>query len=221
MHRKPDSNRIDRRLNHLLALVVLLPFLSPALEAQTVVQNDSITDFGQVAIQVGFAAEEVAAAWLTSPCDGEITHVRVIWLSFLGGAPDTLGAWVRVFQEGTFPVPGAVLVDLPGPVLSDGFENEFLLPSPIPVNESQTFVVGFKFNTAPPALGPSLPTDVDGCQAGRNGIFVIPDDLWFSSCVLGVSGDFGLRAVVQCAAGPFFEDGFETGDTSSWSTTVP
>ncbi|MCB1032657.1 MAG: hypothetical protein KDD47_02350 [Acidobacteria bacterium] len=201
--------------------LLLLPALAPGASAQTVVQNDSITDFGEVAIQVGFVANEMAGAWLTSPCDGQITHVRVIWLSFTGGAADTLGEWVRVFDEGTFPVPGAVLADLPGPVLQDGFENEFTLPMPITVISGQNFVVGFKFLTTPPTLGPSLVTDTDGCQAGRNGIFAIPPNAWFNACSLGVSGDFGLRAVVSCGTFPFFQDGFETGDTSAWSATDP
>ncbi len=194
-----------------------------ALGAQpTVVQNDSIVDFGTAIVQAGFAAGEVGAAWLTSPCDGTITHVRVIWLSFTGGALDTIGEWVRIMEPGTFPTPGAVLADLPGPVLSDGFENEFAVPQPVPVAQNETFVVGFKFLESPPGVGPSLVTDADGCQAGRNGIFAIPPSSWFSSCLLGVSGDFGLRAVVSCGGPvPFFEDGFESGDTSAWTLTAP
>ncbi len=224
MHHQPGAKRLSSvsRPKLLLALTLLLFFLPPDLEAQTIVQNDTIVDFGQAAIQAGFVAQEMAGAWLTSPCDGSVTAVRIIWLSLTGGAPNTLGEWVRVFEEGSFPVPGAILADLPGPVMTDGFANEFILPAPIAVSNGQTFVVGFKFLTAPPAVGPSLVTDTDGCQAGRNGIFAIPPNLWFSSCTLGVTGDFGIRAVVTCgAAGPFFADGFESGDTSSWSATVP
>jgi len=204
-----------------LALATTCFCWAQASHAQVVVQNDTIVDFGQAAVQAGFVSGEMAGAWLTSPCDGEITAVRIIWLSFTGGGSDTLGEWVRVFEEGTFPDPGAVLADLAGPVMQDGFENQFTLPTPVAVSQDETFVVGFKFFTTPPALGPSLVTDADGCQAGRNGIFAIPPSLWLSSCLLGVSGDFGMRAVVSCGEFPFFEDGFESGDTTAWDTTLP
>jgi hypothetical protein len=71
-------------------------------------------------------------------------------------------------------------------------------------------------------LGPSVVTDNDGCQAGKNGIFAIPGG-WFSSCVLGVSGDFVIRAVVDCEAevDSIFSDGFESGNTSAWSSAEP
>ncbi len=201
-----------------LGMVLAMPVAAQPTE----VQNDSIVDLGAAAVQAGFVAGEIGAAWLTAPCDGQITHVRVIWLSFTGGAADTLGEWVRVMDGSTFPTPGAVLADLPGPVLSDGFINEFALPMPVAVTENQVFSVGFKFFSSPPVLGPSLVTDTDGCQEGLNGIFAIPPSIWVSSCLLGVTGDFGLRAVVNCGVTPpFFEDGFETGDTTGWTAAVP
>lgn len=83
----------------------------PVLEAQqVVVQNDSVSSLGDAAIQAGFAAGESAAAWLTSPCDGEITAVQVAWQSFYGGTGATLGEAVSVFEAGAFPIPGAEAV---------------------------------------------------------------------------------------------------------------
>jgi hypothetical protein len=39
---------------------------------------------------------------------------------------------------------------------------------------------------------------------------------------LGVSGDFVIRAVVECqAVDSIFSDGFESGDTSAWTTAEP
>lgn len=215
--------RGSQRLARWAGLGVALVLMAGAASAQpVVVKNDSVTDFSQAAIQAGFAAGEIVAVWLTSPCDGEITHVRIVWLSLFGGAGNTLGEWIRIFAPGTFPVPGTLLVDLPGPLLTDGFENEFTLPTPRAVTMNEVFAVGFKFLDAPPAFGPSVVTDTDGCQAGKNGIFAIPPNVWFSACALGVSGDFAIRAVVDCgAAGPFFADDFESGDLSEWPTVVP
>ena len=186
-----------------------------------VLQNDSITDFSQVSIQVGFAADERGAAWLTSTCDGNLTAVRILWLSSPPNGGTTLGQDVRVSAAGAFPVPGAVLQELLGPQMVEGAFNEFALTPPIPVTLGETVVVDFQFLDPPPANGPSLVTDTDGCQAGRNGIFAIPPSSWFSACALGVTGDFGIRAVVDCAEPLAFADGFESGDTSAWSVTVP
>jgi hypothetical protein len=105
----------------------------------------------------------------------------------------------------------------------DGALNEFIVPFPIAVEQNQTFVVSLKFLEAPPLIvGPSLVSDNDGCQTGKNGIFAIPGG-WTNSCSFGLSGDFVIRAVVDCedAVDSIFSDGFESGDTSAWSSTGP
>ena len=193
----------------------------PAAAGTIVLQNDSVVDFGTAIIQAGFVAGEHGASWLTSTCDGELVAVRILWLSLLGGAPNTLGEAVRISEAGAFPSPGTQLRELLGPLMQDGGFNEFTLTPAIPVSNGQTIVVSFIFLETPPALGPSLVTDSDGCQAGRNAIFASPPNAWFSACLLGVSGDFAIRAVVDCSAAGIFSDGFESGDTSAWSVTVP
>ena len=213
-----------------LASAVLLPGTAASAQ-ETTVQNDSVTDFGQVAIQTGFAANEQAASWLTSPCDGMLVAVQVLWRSFFGGEPAAIGDSIRIYEEGTFPTPGTVLALLPAPLLSDGFLNEYrfldqdgTVPLAVPLDEDQVFVVAFRFFDPPPVLGPSVVTDVNGCQAGKNGIFAIPPSTWFNACSLGVSGDFVIRAVVDCGVVPdeeIFSDGFETGDTTLWSLEFP
>lgn len=205
------------------ALAWLAP--GPLSAAEMTVQNDSVVNFSQVSIQAGFADQERAAAWLTSPCAGDIVAVQVLWLSVLGGAADTLGESITISEAGVFPVPGAPLAVLSGPLLTDGFFNEYrfldemgTIPIQVPVALDEIFVVDFRFFDSPPLLGPSVVTDIGGCQAGRNGIFAIPPSTWFSACSLGVTGDFAIRAVVDCVeSGPIFDDGFESGDTSAWS----
>ena len=107
--------------------------------------------------------------------------------------------------------------------MTDGALNEFLVPIPVAVDQNQTFVVSLKFLEAPPlVVGPSVVADNDGCQFGKNAIFAIPGG-WSNSCLLGVSGDFVIRAVVACESGvdSIFSDGLESGHTSSWSSTGP
>jgi hypothetical protein len=186
-----------------------------------VLQNDSVVDFGTANIQVGFVAGERAAAWLTSSCAGNLVALRVLWLSNPPNGGSTLGEYLRVSEAGVFPVPGPVLQELAGPVLTEGAFNEFALPSPEPILQGETVVVDFQFLSSPPLSGPSVVTDIDGCQAGRNGIYATPPNAWFSSCVLGVTGDFAIRAVVDCSSSLVFVDGFESGDTSAWSAVVP
>lgn len=204
----------------LLVLGVLAISVPPPAGGQTIVlQNDSVVDFGQVAVLPGFAADERAAAWLTSPCAGELTHVRILWLSVPGNQPDVLHQAVDVYEAGTFPTPGTRLRELLGPVMQDGGFNEFVVAPAVPIAQDQTVVVDLQLLTAPPPLGPSLVTDIDGCQAQRNAVFAIPGG-WTDLCSFGASGDWAIRAVVECGASPLtFADGFESGDTSAWSHT--
>ena len=183
----------------ILSLALGLPTTAEAEEV--VVQNDSLMDFSQGFIQVGFAGGESAAAWLTSPCNGDITKLQVLWRSQSGGAPDSLEDSITVFEPGAFPIPGAERVVLSGPVMVDGPINEFTLPVPLAVQTNDEFVVSFKFLDDPPIVGPSVVTDADGCQVPKNSLFAIPPSAWFDSCLLGVSGDFVIRAVVDCPAG--------------------
>ncbi len=210
-----------RRFVASLVLVILGTY--EVLAAPVVMQNDSVTDFSQVAIQTGFAADEKAAAWLTATCPGDLTAVQIYWQSLTGGGGDTLAQSLEIFLPGAFPVPGTRVLELLGPVLTDGFLNQFPIPQGITLALGETFVVSFQFLSGPtPGFGPSLATDIDGCQASKNGIFAIPPNIWFDACLLGVSGDLVIRAVVDCAASPpLFTDGFENGDTSAWDVAVP
>ncbi len=182
-----------------------------------VLQNDSVTDFGNATIQAGFVGGEAASAWLTSSCDGSMIAVQILWLSTTGTGPDILEDSIVINNAGAFPNPGTELAWISGPLMRDGFFNEFTLPVPVTVHLGSTYVVSLVFDDAPPPTGPSVVNDTDGCQSGKNGIFAIPPAAWFSSCDLGVNGDFAIRAVVDCGESALiFQDGFESGDTSMW-----
>jgi len=169
------------------------------------IQNDSLTDLSSGAIQSGFVAGERAAVWLEAPCDGDLIAVQIFWRSASGTNPPSIERSVSVHQAGTHPIPGIELETIIGPVLTDGLLNEFryldennVIPLVVPVTEGTEYVVAFEFENSPNVNTPSVVTDADGCQAGKNALFAIPPDLWFDSCLLGLSGDFVIRAVVEC-----------------------
>ena len=191
-----------------LALSALVVVASTAWATETTVKNDAVVDFSNSAVQAGFVAGESAAAWLTSPCDGTIVAVQVFWYDNdeLSSGAQSLEDSITISEAGTFPNPGAVLAFLEAPFLTEGFANEFrfldennTIPINVPVTNGQVFVVSFKFAESPnPLAGPSVVTDVNGCRPNKNGIFAIPPGIWFNACALGVSGDFAIRAVIDC-----------------------
>lgn len=175
----------------------------PASGAEIELRNDSLLDGGSGAVQAGFVAGEIGGA-VFSPDPSlfplQVTRVQIFWRSFFGGQPDTLGRAIKFYQGGTGNPPTPVEVfSLDGPVLADGFLNEFDV-TPFDINfASGPFTIGFQFDTSPTLFDPSLVTDTDGCQAGKNVIFAIPGG-WTNGCSLGISGDFVIRCFVETGA---------------------
>ena len=179
---------------------------------EVTVQNDSLTDGGSGTIQAGFVAGEKAASWLTTPCDGNIVAVQVFWRSLLGNAPLAIEDSVDIYRDGTFPTPGDLAQEIAGPVLTDGVLNEYryldennTIPLIVPVVANETFIVALTFAEAPdPTQGPSVVDDDDGIEPNRNAIyaFVGSGYQWFSNVTLGVTGDWVIRAVVDCQSVP-------------------
>lgn len=193
--------------------VVLAAAGLTALGEEVTVQNDSLVGGAQGSIIAGFVEGEQAAAWLTSPCDGNIVAVQVFWRSYFGGEPPTLGQAIYILSSGAFPNPGPLKQNgvapyqdavLEGPVLNDGVLNEFryideqqTIPLNVPVQAGETFIVSYQFFDDVPALGPSVIVDTNGCQNGRNAVLAVGQG-WINPCALGMSGDFVIRAVVDC-----------------------
>jgi uncharacterized repeat protein (TIGR01451 family) len=183
--------------------------LTSAGAAEVTIQNDSLTDLDTGVIQAGFVAGEQAAAWLTSPCGGNLVAVQILWYSATGTTGESLQDSIDIYRAGDFPVPGALAQEIGGPVMTDGFLNEFrylddqqMIPLIVPVDQDETVVVAFTFAEDPLPSGPSVVNDTDGIHAARNGIYAqLAPGLyqWFDSAALGVSGDWVIRAVVDCA----------------------
>ncbi|MFT5424340.1 MAG: hypothetical protein ACI89L_002135 [Phycisphaerales bacterium] len=206
--------RIVRRLKPALlagALAVGALAASPAAAQQEVLlQNDSLVDGDSGAICICFAEGEEVAVWLTSPCDGNIVAIQILWRSELGGAPQMLEDALLVYSAGNYPFPGALKEEFLAPLLTDfgqGF-NEFrykdenlTVPISVPVIAGETFVVSLAFFNANNGdfFAPSVVSDRDGATAGRNAVYAIPGG-WRSNESLGVNGDWAIRAIVECGA---------------------
>lgn len=134
----------------------------------------------------------------------------MFWRSQTGTAAQTVHEAVRIHRAGSFPTPGAVAETVAGPVLTDGVMNEWryidennVIPIVVPVAQGETFVVSLTFDEAPPlVVGPSVVRDTNGIQPGRNTIY---SDFgsgfqWRDAGTLGVTGDWVIRAVVDCQA---------------------
>lgn len=177
------------------------------------VQNDSLTDNSSGTIEAGFVPGEKAAAWLTSPCAGDIVAVQVFWRSLFGTAPQSLEDSIDIYRSGDFPDPGDLAQEILGPLLTDGVLNEYryldennTVPLLVPVDPSETFVVALTFaNTPNPVEGPSVVIDDDGMEPGRNAIYAAlggGEFQWFSNATFNVDGDWVIRAVVDCQSAP-------------------
>lgn len=205
-----------RRWAWVLCLTASMPAGTAVRAAEVVVKNDSVTDGSTAVICPCFVAGECAAAWLTAPCNGNIVAVQIFWRSQYGGQPQSLEESITIYAAGTFPTPGAIMQNnyppyqsavLEGPVLTDGVLNEFryldeysTIPLQIPVTAGQKFVVSLRFantnNTFPYTL-PSIVYDTNGCQAQKNTVRYT-SGTWVNACSLGVSGDWMIRAIVDC-----------------------
>lgn len=178
---------------------------------EVTIKNDSLVDNSGGTIQAGFVSGEKAAAWLTTPCDGNIVAIQVFWTSLFGGAEPSLQESIDIYRSGTFPEPGNLALEVGGPLLTDGVLNEFryvdddsTIPLIVPVVQDETFVVALTFAEAPdPTQGPSVVNDNDGIEPSRNAIYAHlggGNYVWFSNSDLEVNGDWVIRAVVDCDA---------------------
>jgi len=185
-------------------------FGGPVAASEVTIRNDSLTDFGSAAIVWGFVGGEMAGSWLTSPCDGNLVAVQVFWRSPSGVSGDVIGSAIHIYRAGAFPAPGVEAQVIGGPVLQDNALNEWryldennTLPLVVPVTAGETVVVAFEFAQAPqPNSDPSVVRDSDGATAGRNVLYgdIGLGNNWYDSALIGIDGDWVIRAVVDCTA---------------------
>ena len=201
--------RFDRARSCCFLTILLLAFPAGLRAEEEVVQNDK--DGTQVPFG-DFVAGEQAGARLTSPCDGTIVGVQVLWAGTDPGAIATLERAIHIYNGPSFPVPSTELLYLEAPLLEPGFINEFRYidegqtqPIAVPVVAGQQVYVTLEFENATDIQNgsPSVVRDTDGCQAGKN---VLYGNLglgfnWYNVCDLqtpGFKGDLAIRMIVDC-----------------------
>ena len=156
-----------------------------------------------------FVTGEEAGAVLQAPSEHypiEILRVGIGWASQYGGTPQSLESAIHIYDAG-LPNPGTPIFTQEGPLLTDGYINEFDF-EPVPgeiIIDSGPFTVTLEFlnSNAGNIYAPSMIHDGNGCQAGKNVVFAIPGG-WFDACLLGVSGDWVVYAIyrqVNCGSG--------------------
>lgn len=205
MNRQPRSI-FPPALVSVLAPLVALASLSSAPAAQCPAEPllQNATGASNVACPC-FVVGEEAAAILTAPAAHypiEILKVEITWASTLGGAPQSLESAIHIYPAG-LPNPGTPQFSLPGPVLTDGFINQFDI-EPIPGNKiinSGPFTVSLEFGNANAGMlfAPTVVHDGNGCQGGKNAVFAIPGG-WSNACSLGISGDWRIAVQYRRAA---------------------
>jgi uncharacterized repeat protein (TIGR01451 family) len=192
-------------------LPVGIAIAATAAANEVVVKNDSLVDGASGVIVAGFAAGEAAASWLTSPCDGSVVAAQVFWASGGGGAEPAIEDTLIVYRAGDFPDPGANEAQIDGPVLNDGFLNEFryldegnTIPLDVAVVQGETFVVSLSFLEPTPSVGPSVVRDTDGITPSGNALYgdVGFGIQWYDAAAVGITGDWVIRAVVDCMSTP-------------------
>lgn len=156
-----------------------------------------------------FAVGEEAGAVLVAPPEHypiEILRVGIMWASMYGGTGQSLEGAIHIYESG-LPNPGTPIFSLPGPLLTDGYINEFdlePLPGEITIT-SGAFTVTLEFlnENAGNTYAPSMVHDGNGCQGGKNVVYAVPG-VWYDACLLGVGGDWIVFAVyrqVNCESG--------------------
>jgi FlgD Ig-like domain len=157
-------------------------------------QFQNYTGGGQLACPC-FVANEQVGAIFTLPANDypvEILKVGIGWGSGFGGSGNTLEEAIHIYNGG-LPNPGSPIFTLPGPVLTDGFINEFNLesyPGEIAVASGPiTVTLEFLVDNVNDFFAGTVVNDGNGCQGGKNIIYAIPGG-WINGCSGGVSGDW-------------------------------
>lgn len=199
---------------YLFSVVATLALATASQATETVVLNDSTLAGTPSTVANLFLAGEETASWLTATCTGDIVAAQIYWASQFGGAPSQLEQSISFYGPGVYPAASAPLLNqgganaiVSGPTLVDGIINEFRFLDPptdsvaiqIPVTSGQTFVLGIEFlnQSSGNAFAPSVTYDQDGCQANTNTVDVLPGG-WTDACLAGVTGDWVIRAVIDC-----------------------
>jgi hypothetical protein len=187
--------RLSIRLS-LHALLALAFAASSAAQCPEVGPLDHSTGMGTTAVPGFVSGEEWGATFATPDIPTadfpiKITKVGFAWGSVFGGGAQSLEQAIH-FYEGAMPNPGAPIFSLPGPVLSDGFINEFDVSSFNIVANSSPVTITIELANDSSIFGAAPAHDGAGCSFGKNVIFAIPGG-WNDGCALGITGNWVVQ----------------------------
>ncbi len=197
------------RRNAIVLCAALLAVATATHAEEVIVRNDSLGDNDPALIIGDFIVGEHAGVRLTSPCNGTIVGIQILFLADSPDAQPALHNGIYINEGDTFPMPGAQLEFLEAPLLTPGFLNEFrhvdeagTIPIHVPVTQGQQFYITLEFGepTDVGGGGASVVADTDGCQWNHNVLYAIPGG-WLDFCAL-ISGDLVIRAIVDCEETP-------------------
>lgn len=194
---------------------------APAGAVEKTLANDGFAGAGDLVCIPGFAVEEIGAArFAAEPGDYPFSIERVQVLLCPDGPAANLV--LKIWRDdGVSLAPGDLLwEEVVTFTPSTTFLNEVDLSVDDIVVDSGSVRIGIEFFFA--GSPPGLAADIDGITPATNFVYAIPPTAWYFSEQLGVAGDWIIRVVIDAnEAPPIFVDGFESGDTGSWSAAVP
>lgn len=179
-----------------LGLIALGIVLAAPAATQKMLQNDSIpATLATVVIQKGFIQGDIGAATLSANANEypvKLLEVQVLLKDTFNSAAQRLYV-LHVYPTAT--PPATPVYSLGVALREGGFNRIDLRAQNIVLNGP--FTVGMEVFDTPQPAEPNLCTDADGCQNGKNWIFDINTRLWIPACLLSLSGDLAIRALVD------------------------
>ncbi|HTE06274.1 MAG TPA: hypothetical protein VK824_08770, partial [Planctomycetota bacterium] len=191
------------------ALLLVAGLLAPDAAASDVtVKNDALSDGSAVAVQLGFAPNEIGAAVLDTAAGNYPLKLKELQV-YIGKCPSVannalsvkLYVWATASIAGGSPTLAQALYVSPTLSFTAGAFNAWNV-------EAANLTVGGAFTVGCQVLNPvnslclevfqightpNLVTDSNGCQAGKNWVRQT-NGQWLNLCAAGVSGDVAVRA---------------------------
>ena len=177
------------------------------------VRVDGFVPGDAAVFQEGFSAGEIAATRQITEfaCPCYLDSVDLLY----GGSTETRTITLKVWADSGGLAPGSQIhssdlsiAGLPSIQRLDLSSLHLVVP--------QSFRIGILFLDS--GL-PSIARDDDGTLTADRNFLLLTGPGWTGSGTMGIAGDWILRGVVRSVQ--VFSDGFESGNTASWSAAVP
>ena len=199
-----------------LLLTALTTLLPAAGATDILLKNDSLVDGSTAALQGGFVPNETGAAVLSAtPSQYPLTlkDIQVMVLKNNAFPTNTMTVKLYVWNtstiSGSSPSLASAIYTSPSLTFTQGGFNLWDV-SADNVVVTGAFTVGCQILSSGGIpgifLSPTLVTDADGCQNGKNWVRQT-NGVWANLCSFGVSGDLAIRVEATTGSGQFISLG--------------